>query len=107
MLALLIGICGDAFLSALMESVVPFSLLPLIALLLAASQLYQHYRHEPMVGNTQLHPALLLYRRVRQPPPWSRCSTPSLAATSPHRAMLLLLAALSIKLNQPRKRNQE
>ena len=66
LLALLIGICGDAFLSVLTESVVPFSFFPLIALLLAAYQLYQHYRHEPMVGNTpQLYPALLLYRGVR------------------------------------------
>ena len=52
LLALLIGICGDAFLSVLTESVVPFSFFPLIALLLAAYQLYQHYRHEPIVGNT-------------------------------------------------------
>ena len=37
LLALLIGICGDAFLSVLTESVVPFSFFPLIALLLAAT----------------------------------------------------------------------
>ena len=52
LLALLIGICGDAFLAVVTESVVPFSFFPLIALLLAASQLYQYYRQEPMVGNT-------------------------------------------------------
>lgn len=98
-LAMLIGICGDASLAVLTNSVVPFSFFPLIAFWLAGYQLFQHYRHEPMVGNTPIctllsfligafaHSALL---KVQYPELGSNFF--SLIMT------LLLLAALSIKL---------
>lgn len=98
-LALLIGICGDAFLSALMESVVPFSFYPLIALLLAASQLYQHYRHEPMVGNTPSCILLCFFIGVFGHSALVKVQYPELGSNFFSLiAMLLLLAALSIKL---------
>ena len=98
-LALLIGICGDAFLSALMESVVPFSFYPLIALLLAASQLYQHYRHEPMVGNTPSCILLCFFIGVFGHSALVKVQYPELGSNFFSLIMmLLLLAVLSIKL---------
>ncbi len=99
LLALLIGICGDASLSMLTTSAISFSFFPLIALGLAAYQLYQRYCQAPMVGNTPTcllicffigvfgHTALL---KVQYPELGSNFF--SLIVT------LLLLAALSIKL---------
>ncbi|MGL4933386.1 MAG: YijD family membrane protein [Aeromonas sp.] len=98
-LAMLIGICGDASLTQLTNSIVPFSFFPLIAFWLAAHQLFHYYRHHPMVGNTPLctllcfligsfgHSALL---KVQFPELGSNFFSLIM--------MLLLLAALSIKL---------
>lgn len=99
LLALLIGICGDAFLSVLTESAVPFSFFPLIALLLAAYQLYQHYRHEPMVGNTPVCMILSFFIGVFGHSALIKVQYPELGSNFFSLiAMLLLLAVLSIKL---------
>ena len=99
LLALLIGICGDAFLSVLTESVVPFSFFPLIALLLAAYQLYQHYRHEPMVGNTPSSILLCYFIGVFGHSALLKVQYPELGSNFFSLiAKLLLLAVLSIKL---------
>ena len=98
-LAMLVGICGHASLAVLTDAVVPFSLFPLIACWLATSQLLQHYRQEPMVGNVPVctllsfliglfgHSALL---KVQYPELGSNFFSLIM--------MLLLLALLSIKL---------
>ncbi|TNI57078.1 hypothetical protein CF122_07080 [Aeromonas media] len=99
LLALLIGICGDAFLSVLTESVVPFSFFPLIALLLAAYQLYQHYRHEPIVGNTPSCILLCFFIGAFGHTALLKVQYPELGSNFFSLiAMLLLLAVLSIKL---------
>ena len=99
LLSLLIGICGDAFLSVLTESAVPFSFFPLIALLLAAYQLYQHYRHEPMVGNTPVCMILSFFIGVFGHSALIKVQYPELGSNFFSLiAMLLLLAVLSIKL---------
>jgi len=99
LLAMLVGICGDASLAVLTEAVVPFSLFPLMALWLSAYQLLQYYRQEPMVGNVPVctllsfliglfgHSALL---KVQYPELGSNFFSLIM--------MLLLLALLSIKL---------
>ncbi|MDU1143360.1 YijD family membrane protein [Aeromonas rivipollensis] len=99
LLALLIGICGDAFLSVLTESVVPFSFFPLIALLLAVYQLYQHYRHEPIVGNTPSCILICFFIGVFGHTALLKVQYPELGSNFFSLiAMLLLLAVLSIKL---------
>ncbi|MGO4998750.1 YijD family membrane protein [Oceanisphaera sp. W20_SRM_FM3] len=54
LLALLVGLCGNGTLAALSVSQVAFSLFPIIALVLAARQLYQEYLTVPMEGDTPL-----------------------------------------------------
>ncbi len=99
LLALLIGICGDAFLAVVTESVVPFSFFPLIALLLAASQLYQYYRHEPMVGNTPSCILLCFFIGAFGHSALIKVQYPELGSNFFSLiAMLLLLAVLSIRL---------
>lgn len=99
LLALLIGICGDAFWAVLTESAVPFSFFPLIALVLAAYQLYQHYRHEPMVGNTPTCILLSFFIGVFGHTALIKVQYPELGSNFFSLiAMLLLLAVLSIKL---------
>ncbi|MGY3929716.1 ATPase [Aeromonas encheleia] len=99
LLALLIGICGDAFLSVLTASAVPFSFFPLIALLLAANQLYQLYRHQPMVGNTPSCILLCFFIGVFGHSALIKVQYPELGSNFFSLiAMLLLLAVLSIRL---------
>lgn len=99
LLALLIGICGDAFWSVLTESAVPFSFFPLIALGLAAQQLYQLYRHEPMVGSTPACVLLSFLIGVFGHSALLKVQYPDLGSNFFSLiAMLLLLAVLSIKL---------
>lgn len=54
LLALLVGLCGNGTLAALSVSQVAFSFFPIIALVLAARQLYQEYLTVPMEGDTPL-----------------------------------------------------
>ncbi len=48
LLAVIAGMCGNALLSAITISSVPFSVFPLIALILSAQMLYQNYLQEPV-----------------------------------------------------------
>lgn len=98
-MAMLIGICGDASLAVLTNSVVPFSFFPLIALWLAAYQLFQHYRHDPMVGNTPICTLLCFFIGVFGHSALLKVQYPELGSNFFSLIMmLLLLAALSIKL---------
>jgi len=54
LLALLVGLCGNATLATLSVSQLAFSVFPLIALILAAYMLYQEYLSAPMEGDTPL-----------------------------------------------------
>ena len=104
LLALLTGICGDATLSALFESVAPFSFFPLIALLLAAYQLYQHYQREPMEGNTPICLLISFFIGVFGHSALFKVQFPELGSNFfSVIAMLLLLAVLSIKLGVGQK----
>ncbi|MBU2897524.1 YijD family membrane protein [Vibrio hepatarius] len=47
-LALIAGMCGDALLSWVTMSEVPFSIFPLIALVLSVQALYQEYLRSPV-----------------------------------------------------------
>ena len=67
--------------------------------MLAASQLYQHYRHEPMVGNTPSCILLCFFIGVFGHSALVKVQYPELGSNFFSLiAMLLLLAALSIKL---------
>ncbi len=48
LLAVVAGMCGNALLSTITISAVPFSVFPLIALLLSVQMLYQNYLREPL-----------------------------------------------------------
>ncbi|MBO1519607.1 YijD family membrane protein [Oceanisphaera pacifica] len=52
LLALLVGLCGNATLATLSVSQVSFSIFPIIALALAARMLYREYLSAPMEGDT-------------------------------------------------------
>lgn len=52
LLALLVGLCGNATLATLSVSQLVFSVFPIIALALAAHMLYQEYLSAPMEGDT-------------------------------------------------------
>lgn len=54
LLALLVGLCGNATLATLSVSQLVFSIFPIIALALAAHMLYQEYLSAPMEGDTPL-----------------------------------------------------
>ena len=98
-LALLTGICGDASLAVLTTSQVPFSLYPLIAFFLAAYQLFLHYRQEPMVGNTPVCTLLCFFIGVFGHAALLKVQYPEMGSNFFSLIMmLLLLAALSIKL---------
>ncbi|MFY2510342.1 YijD family membrane protein [Vibrio pectenicida] len=47
-LALIAGMCGDALLSWMTMSEVPFSIFPLVALVLSVQALYQEYLRSPV-----------------------------------------------------------
>ncbi|AJQ52933.1 hypothetical protein BFW41_20475 [Aeromonas hydrophila] len=99
LLALLIGICGDASLTVLSESAVPFSFFPMIALVLAAYQLYQHYRHVSLEGNTPVCMLLCFFIGVFGHSALVKVQYPELGSNFFSLIMmLLLLAVLSIKL---------
>lgn len=104
LLALLVGICGDATLSGLTESVASFSFFPLIALALAAYQLYQHYQQEPMEGNTPVCLMLCFFIGVFGHTALFKVEYPELGSNFFSLiATLLLLAALSVKLGVGKK----
>lgn len=99
LLALLVGICGDAFWSVLTKQAVPFSFFPLIALGLAVYQLHQLYRHEPMVGSTPTCVLLSFLIGVFGHSALLKVQYPELGSNFFSLiAMLLLMAVLSIKL---------
>ncbi|MCT7654408.1 YijD family membrane protein [Oceanimonas sp. NS1] len=52
LLALLVGLCGNATLATLSVSELAFSIFPIISLVLAAHMLYQEYLSVPMEGDT-------------------------------------------------------
>ncbi|OYD23630.1 YijD family membrane protein [Oceanimonas baumannii] len=52
LLALLVGLCGNATLATLSVSELAFSVFPIISLALAAYVLYQEYLSAPMEGDT-------------------------------------------------------
>ncbi|WP_417618328.1 YijD family membrane protein [Oceanisphaera sp.] len=54
LLALLVGLCGNATLATLSVSQLAFSVFPILALALAAHMLYQEYLSSPMEGDTPL-----------------------------------------------------
>ncbi|MGO1617516.1 MAG: YijD family membrane protein [Oceanisphaera sp.] len=54
LLALLVGLCGNATLATLSVSQLAFSIFPIIALALAARMLSQEYLSAPMEGDTPL-----------------------------------------------------
>lgn len=54
LLALLVGLCGNATLATLSVSQLAFSIFPIIALALAARMLDQEYLSAPMEGDTPL-----------------------------------------------------
>ncbi|MBL1376153.1 YijD family membrane protein [Zobellella iuensis] len=54
LLALLVGICGNATLATLSVSQLAFSIFPIVSLVLAAHLLYQEYLSVPMEGDTPL-----------------------------------------------------
>lgn len=54
LLALLVGLCGNATLATLSVSQLAFSIFPIIALVLAARMLYHEYLSAPMEGDTPL-----------------------------------------------------
>ena len=98
-LALLAGICGDASLVVLTSSQVPFSLFPIIAFLLAAYQLFQHYQQEPMVGNTPVCTLLCFFIGTFGHSVLLKVQYPEMGSNFFSLIMmLLLLATLSIKL---------
>ncbi|EQB2599626.1 YijD family membrane protein [Aeromonas salmonicida] len=99
LLALLVGICGDASLSALTEPAVPFSFFPMIALVLAVYQLYQHYRHVSLEGNTPVCMLLCFFIGGFGHAALVKVQYPELGSNFFSLIMmLLLLAVLSIKL---------
>lgn len=106
-LALLIGVCGDATLSMLGSEVVPFSLYPVIALVLAARQLYHYYATVPMEGNLPLCTLLSFLIGIFGHTAWLRVVYPELGSNFFSLiVMLLLLAWLSIKLGIMAGRDQ-
>lgn len=99
LLALLVGICGDASLSVLVSDPVPFSFFPIIAFLLAAHQLYRCYLNEPMEDNTPVCVLLCFLIGVFGHSALEKVQHPELGSNFFSLIMmLLLLAALSIKL---------
>ena len=99
LLALRVGICGDASLSALPAPAVPFSFFPMIALVLAAYQLYQHYRHVSLEGNTPVCMLLCFFIGGFGHAALVKVQYPELGSNFFSLIMmLLLLAVLSIKL---------
>ena len=99
LLALLVGICGDASLAVLVSDPVPFSFFPIIAFLLAAHQLYCCYVSEPMEGNTPVCVWLCFFIGGFGHAALQKVQYPELGSNFFSLIMmLLLLAALSIKL---------
>ncbi len=99
LLALLIGTAMAVSFPHPGESVVPFSFFPMIALVLAAYQLYQHYRHVPLEGNTPVCILLCFFIGVFGHSALVKVQYPELGSNFFSLIMmLLLLAVLSIKL---------
>lgn len=99
LLAFLVGLCGHATLAVLTDSQVPFSLFPLIALVLAARQLYQHYASEPMEGNTPACCVISFFIGIFGHSAFLRVQYPELGSNFVPLIIALLLSAwLSVKL---------
>jgi uncharacterized membrane protein len=100
-LALLVGLCGHASVAVLTYSGVPFSLFPIIALVLAAKQLYHHYTSEPMTGDIPACTVISFFIGVFAHSAFLRVQYPEMGSNFIPLILTLLLAAwLSIKLGR-------
>lgn len=99
LLAFLVGLCGHASLAVVTDSQVPFSLFPLIALVLAAQSLYRHYVSEPMEGETPACTLISLVIGFLGHMAFLRVQYPELGSNFIPLILALVLAAwLSVKL---------